>query len=50
MIHEDLLLSLQVQIEVVETVSDKEQDKWGPINVDEVSSLISIEFHRKNIR
>ena len=32
--------SSKMEIEVVELVSDKEQDKWGPINVEQVSSSL----------
>jgi hypothetical protein len=28
-----------MEIEVVETVADKEQDKWGPINPEQVKYL-----------
>jgi len=30
---------IQIEIEVVETVSSKEQDKWGPVNIDQVETL-----------
>jgi hypothetical protein len=29
----------KVEVEVVETVSDKEQDKWGPINSENVKDF-----------
>lgn len=40
-------LLLQIQLEVVETVSDKEQDQWGPVNIEEVHFIIFhwIDFH-----
>jgi hypothetical protein len=34
-----------MEIEVVETVSDKEQDKWGPLNLEQVKlSLVFVVF------
>ena len=30
-----------MEIEVVETVSDKEQDKWGPVNPEQVKNILS---------
>ena len=32
----------KVGVEVVETVTDKEQDKWGPVNTEEVKELFLI--------
>jgi hypothetical protein len=29
---------LKMELEVVETVSDKEQDKWGPVNPEQVKT------------
>ena len=33
-----------MDIEVIEIVSEKEQDKWGPINVEQVSSSFYCEL------
>jgi hypothetical protein len=35
----------KVGVEVVETVSDKEQDKWGPVPPEEVNELFSILYN-----
>ncbi len=43
-IFESNFLLIQIEIEVVETVSDKEQDKWGPANPEQVKT----EFFRLN--
>ena len=38
--HENrFLLCFQIEVEVVETVSDKEQDKWGPVNPEQVMNV-----------
>jgi len=33
-------LVFKLEVEVVETVSDQEQDKWGPVNSEQVNKKI----------
>jgi hypothetical protein len=38
---ENYCWGFQIGIEVVETVSDQEQDKWGPVNPEKVKIKIN---------
>jgi len=34
-----LFFFCKIEVEVVETVSDKEQDKWGPVTSEQVKKI-----------
>ncbi len=40
-LNRKLFWIFKIAIEVVETVSDQEQDKWGPINSEQVNNCFS---------